>query len=900
MKRRAGQAGRILGEALHQLGRIFLLLLSLVLLAVCLLGYRLSQGPLAIPDLAGWLATKVSGQGIKVTMNEADLAWAGYRQGGAVPLYLQLGGISIRNEAGVVLVTVPRARLVLEPGALFGAGAPILVRAAGAKFNGSAVPLSAQAAINLGAGFTLARAQLFVTLGPGRLGAGADSVPIAGGHFALAVTPGAVALSGGVLELAPEGESAPMVTLSGEARLHAEWTGTLRLTADTVQAPDLAAYWPPDALPATRAWITRNITGGSAKQAAFALQLAAPKTLASLTVTGLSGRFAGAGLTLHWIPGAAPITALNGEMVFLGLDHAAVTAPSARLGGLMLSNGVLQITGMNAPRQVGQLSLAVDGSLPALIAVLNAPPLSLLSAVPPALAKATGNADGTVTATLPFLANLRFSQVVLEAKGHLTDVAVASPAPALHFTAGDLRLDATGLQLEASGAAQLGGEPARLALREVYQGNLLHVTLASLAGPEILHLLGLEDGNLLMDPPRGAAPFTMTVDGNPAREQNAALVADLTPVALAFPALGWAKAAGVPGQLRVAGILRGAALERVNMLSAVAPGLSVAGQVQGRNLVFSQLDMGGTQAAGVLRAPAAAGGAWSAVFSGKTLSLRQPSAVAKPTVPSPASAGATEASPSGPAWAAQLNFQNLSLNAAPAPQLGGFSFMGNGIGGTLLQAKATAQGVVLTIAALTETRQQLTLQAPDAGFLLQALGVYAGLQGGALNLDASYGGAAPATGTVNLTNFRILHAPAFTKVLQGLTLYGVGEATSGPGLQFDRAVVPFTLGTGVLRLAGARAFSASLGFTASGTIRTADAQANIDATIIPAYALNTLLGRIPLIGRIFSAEKGGGLIAVRAKITGPLTDPQVLVNPLSALTPGVLRDLFGLGGSAGR
>ena len=50
------------------------------------------------------------------------------------------------------------------------------------------------------------------------------------------------------------------------------------------------------------------------------------------------------------------------------------------------------------------------------------------------------------------------------------------------------------------------------------------------------------------------------------------------------------------------------------------------------------------------------------------------------------------------------------------------------------------------------------------------------------------------------------------------------------------------------------------------------------------------------MGKLFTAEKGGGLFAVRAKITGPLSNPKVSVNPLSALTPGVLRDIFGVGG----
>jgi hypothetical protein len=45
---------------------------------------------------------------------------------------------------------------------------------------------------------------------------------------------------------------------------------------------------------------------------------------------------------------------------------------------------------------------------------------------------------------------------------------------------------------------------------------------------------------------------------------------------------------------------------------------------------------------------------------------------------------------------------------------------------------------------------------------------------------------------------------------------------------------------------------------------------------------------------IFSPEKGGGVFAARYSVTGPLKSPQVSVNPLSALTPGFLRGLFGV------
>jgi hypothetical protein len=69
----------------------------------------------------------------------------------------------------------------------------------------------------------------------------------------------------------------------------------------------------------------------------------------------------------------------------------------------------------------------------------------------------------------------------------------------------------------------------------------------------------------------------------------------------------------------------------------------------------------------------------------------------------------------------------------------------------------------------------------------------------------------------------------------------------------------------------------------------------MEGTIVPAYMLNSLLGNIPLLGRLFSPETGGGLFAATWRLNGPLDDPQVSVNPLAALTPGFLRGIFGGG-----
>ena len=871
-----------------------MLLVSLLLLTVCLVGLRLSFGPLEIPALASALATAASGQGVSVHMRRAALAWAGYHEGGGVPLFLRLGDIVVRNGAGVELAQIPRARLVVLPEALFGGKAPILVRASDAQFPGSAVAVSLRAAIHLGDGFALARADLDITLGAGRLGLGPNSVPITRGHFSLQVTPTALHLSGGRLALARVGSSAPEIGFSGNAQRSRDWQGSLEINADAVHAKNLAAYWPAGILAPTRRWVLKNITAGQADDGQFSLGLEAPRNLATLNLVRAGGSFTGRDLTLLWLPHATPITALDGRMVFLNLNEAVVTASAAKIGGLAIPAGRLDITGLSRRNQTGQLTLHIQGSVADTIAILNGPPLSLLRPAPAGVAQASGSVTGTVRATLPFDANLRLAQVNLQVAAALTDVALPVQ-PGLGFTQGSAKLTASGQALSLTGTARFAGEPARLTLHEDFKTSAESFSLASTLGPQLLDRFGLNATSALASPVVGNAPYEIVVKGDADGAQQARVTADLTPVALALPGFSWRKAAGSPGSFNAEFTLNKGSISALKDISARAAGLVITGQGQGNEVVFPAFDIGATRATGTLTPPGASSTDWRADFSGPMFDASFLTAPAKPGTPEPAS----HAPATGPGWRVHLAFQRVRLAASPAPTLDGFSFTGSGAGGSLRRADGSAAGLGFRLVPSGATRHRLRLRDSDAGTLLRALGAYNDLEGGTLTLEETYGGVEGASGTLELRDFRILHAPVFAKVMQGLTLYGVAEATSGPGLLFNRAIVPFTLAHGVLHLDGARAFSASLGFTTSGTIRLADDEADLDATIIPAYALNALPGKIPLLGHLFSAEKGGGLFAMRAKVTGSLADPVVSANPLSVITPGVLRDIFGLGGSAG-
>ena len=57
-------------------------------------------------------------------------------------------------------------------------------------------------------------------------------------------------------------------------------------------------------------------------------------------------------------------------------------------------------------------------------------------------------------------------------------------------------------------------------------------------------------------------------------------------------------------------------------------------------------------------------------------------------------------------------------------------------------------------------------------------------------------------------------------------------------------------------------------------------------------AINALLNKIPLIGQVITGIEGDGLIGVNFKVTGTYDEPNYNVNPLSILTPGILRSIF--------
>lgn len=89
-----------------------------------------------------------------------------------------------------------------------------------------------------------------------------------------------------------------------------------------------------------------------------------------------------------------------------------------------------------------------------------------------------------------------------------------------------------------------------------------------------------------------------------------------------------------------------------------------------------------------------------------------------------------------------------------------------------------------------------------------------------------------------------------------------------------------------------RAAGPAIGATFAGMLDRKAERIDVTGTLVPVYTLNNILGAVPLLGDILISKKGEGIFGLTYAMKGNLNEPQVSINPLSVLTPGIFRRIF--------
>lgn len=191
--------------------------------------------------------------------------------------------------------------------------------------------------------------------------------------------------------------------------------------------------------------------------------------------------------------------------------------------------------------------------------------------------------------------------------------------------------------------------------------------------------------------------------------------------------------------------------------------------------------------------------------------------------------------------------------------------------------------------------RHLTLLAEEAGRLALGFGVFRNGSGGRLSMDAQLnlkGQPSHVSGEMNIRDFSVVKSSSLAKAIVARTGQDVDKYLGDGGFSFRRFKFPFTFEKGVVDISDARANGPRIGFTMRGQANRASGEINVDGIIVPAYAFNSLLGNIPLVGGLLTGGKGGGLFALTYQMKGSMSAPDITINPLSALAPGFLRKIF--------
>ncbi len=688
----------------------------------------------------------------------------------------------------------------------------------------------------------------------------------------------------------------PALTANGTLALRPKTVGVHGVATVTgMTVAHLGDYWPQGVLPNPRRWVGRNLTAGTVSEARFTLAADFSRATEHLAIGDFDGRVRVRDATVHFLRPLPPVQGVDAT-VRLGPRRLDVTASGGRLRGLTVPRATVALTHLHRPREERlQADVTVTGPVRDALHVINQPPLRLLQGVSLPLARVQGSAETRLKVTVPLAAPVRFAQVDLDVASTLRGVVLPGMALGQDVRNGHFRLTANRQRVALTGRATVVGAPARvrwgLRLDQGRPRGRTHATLT---------LTPAQRRRLLPEVAALTAPFVpgpvgVTLDLSPrGAGQQVRVALDLTPTPLTLPPVGWSKRAGRPGRatlvlpLDAQGRLGGRSTFTVEAPRLEGQGhWDMAGGGRLETVTVKRLRVGRTNVGGTVRPRA--GGGWEVALRGHALDL-------EPLLNRPDRDGRPLPLVISVALDRLFVRRGAALNAVR-----GTLRVWDGPRRADLKARLpSGAGMTLRLRTRADASQDWRIAVGNGGELLRHLGVYDDLVGGHLTVTAHQTGQRM-RGRLELRNFRLMKAPIVARVLEVASLSGLVDALEGGrGLKMTALEVPFVKDGSMVHLGESRAYNFALGATAQGSVDLRSHALNLWGTLVPLYALNNLPGRLPLVGDLLAGSRDSGVLAMRYTVRGRPPGVRVGVNPLSLLTPGVLRRFFDLFPTAGR
>ncbi|MGA9600232.1 MAG: AsmA-like C-terminal region-containing protein [Methylocystis sp.] len=196
-----------------------------------------------------------------------------------------------------------------------------------------------------------------------------------------------------------------------------------------------------------------------------------------------------------------------------------------------------------------------------------------------------------------------------------------------------------------------------------------------------------------------------------------------------------------------------------------------------------------------------------------------------------------------------------------------------------------------------EPAPHLELSCADAGALLSFLELYSRMESGTINANMLLAPSGRVEGELQLRDFYLKNEPAMRSLMdQGAHRYDdKGRMRYDPeSVKVQRLQAQFVWTGGKLHLRDGVMSGPEMGLSFDGYVDFAHEAFDLGGSYVPFYGLNNLFSNIPLFGPIVTGGAHEGLFALNYSVVGRIDSPTINVSPLSMLTPGLFRKIFGV------
>ncbi|WP_162292654.1 DUF748 domain-containing protein [Hartmannibacter diazotrophicus] len=675
-------------------------------------------------------------------------------------------------------------------------------------------------------------------------------------------------------------ETQPVVAFSGAAK--------------TVSVDELKAIWPEFIITNAHNWVRDHLKSGTVTDASIDLgmMLASDEGGDALPPGAATVAFDFEDVTFDIYDGGPIVTQASGHGVLqddtftVTLKKGVAKLPDGQTLDMPAGTFHVPVVTMRDPD--GSVELDLEGTASAMLALWQSLPLSKGNDLGVAPADLMGTGSAHVSLAMPLIKDLPVNRIKYTAQLELRALGARTPFLGHQVSNGEIDILIADNRAKVTGHASVDGVDTSIEADRPLDGgeegqSAFKMVLDEAARKKLgLDMSGLLSGNIGVTVKPGK-----TEDGKDFQD----LTVDLKSASLSLPTIGWSKPKGDPAtaSFRLFQTADSTQVEKIVFDAGVARAEGSLRLDDGR-LVLAKFPLVRLSRGDKMQVSfgAAANGGHDLFITGAQFDAR---GFLK---------AQTQQSPVGVNGA----FGPINLQVRVDNVLGNYdealdgvnldaTILAAGLADLSLTAQTSGGGATSATMDAGGDQRRLMVEASETGRLLRFLGFYTRVYGGRTTFQASIDKAGRVTGRVDGQRWKIVGEPALARLASEAP--DPNNPQDAREVQIRRLLLDLSFADGRVSISDGMVRAANAGLSLQGDVDFRRNVLRITGSYFPAGTFDNFLSRIPILGQTLFASGRAGLVGVTYHLSGPISEPQLSINPLSVVAPGILRKLFELG-----